>query len=403
MITTTTTTSGTTHRLTKRRLAAAAATVALVATGAVTAAGGLTSADDEGGGGSPAPPGQDVTIEDFELGTDELIKTSGSTFDETILTKHIPAAAFEVQQGDGNDADVQSTESDTCRAASSSSAGTLTELYAPVELPDGARIKQVIFYGGDNDAANIQVRLLRREYRTTFVFPGPPSVSRTQTLVTTFTTSGASGDAVVVSSDDDLAELVNSPAGDGPFVDLGFPNRFHTLYVQMTNSAGVNHTLCGAVVQYQVPVAADPGTVFHPLEPFRAFDSRQASFGPLSGRLTPNSSKVIDITDGYDNSGVAIPAQENLVPTTATAIAYNITVAGQTGPNFVAVTPGDATSFTASAVNYTGTGSIANGSTVTVAADQTIKVWGGDNTGSAHITIDVVGYYAEGVPSNMAN
>ena len=81
-----------------------------------------------------------------------------------------------------------------------------------------------------------------------------------------------------------------------------------------------------------------------------------------------------------------------------------ITVAGQTGPNFVAVTAGDAASFTASAINYPGSGSLANGATVTIAADETIKVWGGDNTGSAHIVIDVTGFYAPAPPPpNMGN
>ena len=82
------------------------------------------------------------------------------------------------------------------------------------------------------------------------------------------------------------------------------------------------------------------------------------------------------------------------VPVGATAVTYNLTVAGATGPNFVAITPGDATGFTTSAINTTGTGSIANAGTVAVDGSRRVKLWGGDNTGSVHTIVDITGYYA---------
>ena len=81
-----------------------------------------------------------------------------------------------------------------------------------------------------------------------------------------------------------------------------------------------------------------------------------------------------------------------MVPTGATAITYNITITGSTGPNFVAVTPGDATSFSASAINYTGP-DLANAGTAQIDASRQIKLWGGDNTGSTFVIIDITGYY----------
>ena len=395
-----------------KRLAAVSAGAALIATGAI---GAHSFAEGGGEGGPPSPPGQEPIGEEGEpvaddgglvLGTDELIQSSGTSYDETIVSKFISAQSFQVFQGEVTGADTvapgDSAFADTCVAPGPNSGGTRTQMASAVELPDGARIKQISFYGQDNDAGDdIVVDLLREEFSTPFaLFPLTPTSSRTRTEIDSFSTSGQQADASVFFGTNDLEEVTgNFRSGGGTFIGP-FLNRFHTVRVSMQN--GADHVLCGVRVDYQVPAVADPGATFHPVEPFRAFDSRQAAFTE-SGRLAPNATKVIDITDGYDSSGVLIPAQENLVPSNATAVTFNITAAGQTGPNFVAVTAGDAASFTASTINYTGGGNIANASTVTVAADQTIKLWGGGNTGSAHVIIDITGYYAPAPYPNMAN
>ena len=139
--------------------------------------------------------------------------------------------------------------------------------------------------------------------------------------------------------------------------------------------------------------------MFHPIEPIRAYDSRIALYTP-NGVLPPNSSRVVDISAAHNAAGAGIPA--NAVPTGATSITYNITVASPTGPNFVAVTSGSATSFTASAINFNGTSDLANAATVTVAGDRTIKLWGGDQAGSTDVIIDVTGYYSPAEFPNMA-
>ena len=409
MNTTTRTLDGRDWRCSKRRLAAATAAIAFVATGAI---GVQSFADDEGETGPPPPPGEQPTGQppesiaddgDLILGADEFIRTSGSTFDPTIVSKFIPAHGFQVLQGEGTEADTVDQDQSTCLEPGSTAEGLFTEMFAPVELPDGARIKRVSFFGQDDDAVeDIGVNLIRVEFFTPFGFTGvTPTSTRSIRFVDSFSTSGQQGDATVFFGADDLEELVGTPSTGGIAIS-GSTNRFHTVKVNLRNLAGGDHVLCGVKVDYQVPVSADPGTVFHPLDPVRAFDSRLAAL-PESGRLGPNESKVIDITDGYDADGVAIPAQANAVPTTATAVAYNITIAGADGPNFVAVTAGDAASFTASAINYSAGSNVANGSTVILAADQTIKLWGGNNTGSSHVLIDIVGFHAPPVPSNMAN
>ena len=387
-----------------KRLAAIGTGLALVAGGAI----GTQSfaGDDDNTADLPqAPPGEPIAVEDDLLvaGSDPLIQTSGSTFDPTILSKYIPASAFDPFEAGGFDGDAIDFNGGTCFSVDAAATGVHTRMWAPVELPDGSRIKRITFFGEDSFAGDvIDIRLRRQLFTSQLsIFPNPPVVTRGDTIVDSFTTTGSPGNTIVAGTDD-LGEIVGSPSGG---ILAGSLTRFHTVEVDLDNDADSDHVLCGVRVDYQVAAsAADAGTVYHPVDSYRAFDSRLASFGALSGRLAPNTSKVIDITDGYDSSGAAIPAQADLVPANATAITYNITVAGQTGPNFVAVTAGDAASFTASAINYTGGGSIANGATVTLAGDQTIKLWGGDNTGSGHVIIDVTGYYAPAPPfPNMGN
>jgi hypothetical protein len=390
-----------------RRWTGGAALAALVVGGV---AGAQALAGDEGGGGSPPPPGQPVEIEvpDEEFptgGDDNLIQTSGSTFDETVVTKFIPASAFDPYQGDPasfEDDKLQFTGGCVRPLTGIAGTGSLLEMRAPVELPDGARIKNVTFFGVDDAATDISVTLIREEFVGFLaISPLPPTFSRTTPVtVDSFSTAGVSGE-VAVAGADDLDELVGTPASGGIF--LGFPHRFHTISVNMSNSAGLDHLLCGVEVQYQVAKSsADAGTVFHPLDPVRAFDSRRATY-PAAGLLAPNDSKVVSVANGYDAAGVAIPAQANVVPANATAITYNVTVAGATGSNFVAVTAGDAASFTASAINFNAGSNVANAATVSIAADRTIKLWGGNGPGSAHVLIDVTGYYAPAPPvSNMA-
>lgn len=136
---------------------------------------------------------------------------------------------------------------------------------------------------------------------------------------------------------------------------------------------------------------AGPATAgaFHPVAPTRVYDSRQPT--PAPGLLGPNSNRVVSVKDGRNAAG-AVTAPD-AVPAGATAIAYNLTVTGATGTNFLAVEPGDSTTFVASAINFYAGTDIANASVVKVDASRQIKVFGGDIGGSTHFIIDVVGYY----------
>jgi hypothetical protein len=128
---------------------------------------------------------------------------------------------------------------------------------------------------------------------------------------------------------------------------------------------------------------------FHAIDPTRVYDSRLPNAG---GVLATNTNRSVRIADAIDTTTGAVKTA-NIVPAGSTAIAYNVTVADATLGGFLAVTPGDATGFTASTINWSpGTTSVANGTTVKIASDRTVKVFCGGG-GSAQFIIDIVGYY----------
>lgn len=133
-----------------------------------------------------------------------------------------------------------------------------------------------------------------------------------------------------------------------------------------------------------------PGS-FVPIDPVRVFDSRQDAY-PESGVLGPNESKTISVADGRDLAGdITSP---DAVPEGATAVAFNVTVTGTTGPNFVSVVPGDAPGYTTSSINWSGPDqSLANGSIVKLDDMRQVRIFGGDQTGSTHVVFDITGYY----------
>lgn len=155
-----------------------------------------------------------------------------------------------------------------------------------------------------------------------------------------------------------------------------------------------------------VEVAADvqtgtatTDTRFVEIEPIRAFDSRIPTY-VSSGIFAPGDSRRITIFDGHDATGAVVTP--DAVPRDATAIAYNLTVTGPTGPNFLAVTPGLATGFTTSAINFNGTSDVANAAIVSIDFLRTVKVWNGDQSGSTHVIIDITGYFVKPLFAEVA-
>jgi hypothetical protein len=135
--------------------------------------------------------------------------------------------------------------------------------------------------------------------------------------------------------------------------------------------------------------AATAGS-FHPITPVRVYDSRAAA--PTPGAMAPNANRLISIKDGRAAGTGAVNAAD-AVPVGATAVAFNVTATGTTGPNYLSIVPGDVAGFSTSTLNWAGGYDIANGGTVKVDANRQIKVFMGDQTGSAHVIIDITGYY----------
>ncbi len=370
----------------------------------VTAVGaGSLHAGDEGEETPASEPGIVLSGETESDGIDppgltEAITTGGTTYDPTLLTKFIPGSAF-IARTDFSDV-TEWHGTGRCITSDSTSAGGDTDVMAAVELPDGAKITAMAFYGVDDDAANITITLRRAEIEQPLIAPPIGTFVRSDRLVASFNTTGLSGVGAVF-HDVTPDEATGSIGSTGLVLTNSF-HRFHTVGVTLDNAATTDHVLCGVEIRYQVPTSsADAGTVFHPVEPVRAYDSRQPAFAE-SGLLAPNASKIISIKDGHDGPGnVTAP---DTVPTGATAVAYNITITAPTGPNFVSVTPGDAAGFTASAVNFDGSADIANAGTVSIDSNRQIRIWGGDQAGSMHVIIDITGYYVPPPPfPNMGN
>lgn len=366
---------------------AAGATIAITGLAAAALFGTNSFAGDiEGSDDPPAEPGTPFVVD-----SGALIQTDGDVFDETVVTKFIAAGGFDTLQGAGGNADLVNINNKSCYQAQPSAAGLETNLYAPVELPDGARIKRVAFFGQDtSDDHDITIRLFRSEFSVDGATPA--NVAQGFKAIDFFRTEGNTPGGVALAGRDDLRELAGSVASDTPGETL---HRFHTLSATITNTAGENHVICGAEIEYQVAVPeAEAGTIFHAIDPIRAFDSRVDSFS-ASGRLGPNSTKRISVANGHDEKGAEIRSQVGLIPANATAVTYNITVAQPEGSNFIAVTPAGLSGYNASSINFTeDSGNIANAGTVSVNDTLEITLWGGDQGGSAHVLVDITGYYA---------
>ncbi len=352
--------------------------------------------------GEEAPPGVPYREAEPTDANDRVITTGGSNYDASILTKFIPGTGFVATQGDGDLADLirVGDHDSTCVFADNNSGGTAAQLRAPVELPDGSRIRQIVLYGVDNVGTNILVRLTK----TTVAVPTSISASPTRidTEVTEFGTAGESG-VVVVASDAPLNEVVGSKPGTG--IVAGIDHQFHQVFVQLDNGAGNGHRLCGVEVLYQVPVASAAGTMFNPVAPYRAYDSRKEMEPVADGPLGAGPARLIPVGHGRD-VGTGVIDQLNAIPAHATAVAYTVTADGSTGSGFLFVGPGDATSIDASSLNWDENtiGAIANSGIVPLSGDRQVAVFAGGSTGAmTDFIIDITGYYAAAVYPNMGN
>jgi hypothetical protein len=166
--------------------------------------------------------------------------------------------------------------------------------------------------------------------------------------------------------------------------------------VEAVTESGSGETSFWACVEGGAPgvwrklAGAGAEGVLHPLEPYRAYDSRVPA--PSPGSLSADEDRVVSIKDARDTGNGSVIAAD-VVPPGATAVSYNITVAGTVNAGFLSVTPGDAASSTASTINWSASGQIlANAGIVKLDDARNVKVFCG-GVGSTDFIIDITGYY----------
>lgn len=149
------------------------------------------------------------------------------------------------------------------------------------------------------------------------------------------------------------------------------PNRSNNLAVDDTNVSG--------------------GEGYYFVDPFRAYDTREdsAPSGAGTGRLALQSSNPLSAGEERRFSIVGLVG----VPTTATAVAVNVTVTQPTAEGFLALYPGGGSFPGVSTINYRPGQTRANNAIVLLGPAGDITVACGQASGTVHVILDVVGYF----------
>lgn len=235
----------------------------------------------------------------------------------------------------------------------------------PVTMPQGATVTEVVLYFVQSQvSASVLCRLVR------------------------YQTDGAAAFNNRVNFDTHLAPVSASVQSIATMVPAGeVVDNTKNSYFLILNAA-VGCTVTGARVGFRP--APTITTSFVPLNPGRVYDSRWAVFG--GAKINAGENRAISVKDRRritPNDGtIDLP---DFVPAGARAIAYNLTITATVNAGFLAATPGDATTFAASVINWSQTGqTLANGTVVTLDSDRVMKVFA---SGLTHFIIDVMGYY----------
>lgn len=150
----------------------------------------------------------------------------------------------------------------------------------------------------------------------------------------------------------------------------------------------VGATVAGAAVASPASAA---GFGYTPITPYRSYDSRN----DVAGKI--NDGEFFGVQVITDEGGTFV------VPTTAQAVTFNLTITQTVGRGFLGVAPGDAlpASFTVSTINWTTPNlDLANGGTTKLGVDPgtgvgSVEVYcGGTADAATHVIIDITGYFS---------
>ena len=152
-------------------------------------------------------------------------------------------------------------------------------------------------------------------------------------------------------------------------------------YIQLYNNLGSAHVILDVAGYYSGP-QGERGSRFHQINPARILDTRGGA-GKSIQPVGPGQTIRATI-----RGTAAVPDP------TANAVVLNVTVLGGAAPNsFLTVWPSGLPRPNASNLNYAAGQVVANQVIVPIGADGQIQIY--NNLGSAHVVLDVAGYFAD--------
>lgn len=132
---------------------------------------------------------------------------------------------------------------------------------------------------------------------------------------------------------------------------------------------------------------ADTAGGFHPVTPFRVYDSREEGSGGIAG----STDVTVSVKDGRDPESYAVTIPDG-VPDGASAISANIVAINAVGNGFATVNPGGDTSVGAAALNWKEGQTIGNAGIFKINPDRDLAVLVRGIT-NIDFTVDITGYW----------
>ena len=159
--------------------------------------------------------------------------------------------------------------------------------------------------------------------------------------------------------------------------------------VYYRSMVAIGSTTTDSMVSGQFGTFAGKSGSYYPIAPTRMVDTRAGTVGPV-GSLSSSGGYTYQIA-GKKVGGVTP------VPSAAVAITANVTIAGQTGAGWVYLGPTIEAQPGVSTINFPKGDDRANGVTVALSPEGTLRAWYGAGGGTfTQLIIDVTGYFLPG-------
>ncbi len=187
------------------------------------------------------------------------------------------------------------------------------------------------------------------------------------------------------------AAVTIAPYGDVPFYRAEFFSRGEIVVDGNANLWYCVQDGTSAPSSWRKLAGPSSAGTFHAISPARVYDSRSTAYA-LNGPIVDSAHRTVDVANKRNSSGVVVAY--DIVPYGARAVAANVTVTRTIDKNYLCINPGGDTTRPASTINWFASGqTLANGVVLTLNADRELTIVAGDQGGSAHVIIDVTGYW----------